>query len=141
MRYKVITNKEKILKITQSTESKPAQSFTPKSSETKGLESFRKWNDDGFSHLLLSVMSDKDVKTIANATSTTFSTGSLKTAWLKLNRNYKPKTGQYKIKLIQTYSFTYLDNISYPPEDWFKGLNQIRMAYKTSILSLSPTMT
>ena len=47
-----------------------------------------KANDNGFTHLILSVTADKDIDAVADAITTEFDTGCLKTAWDNLNKNY-----------------------------------------------------
>ena len=128
IRYKALAMKEKFDKVMLGTETRPMvgdpYNMTPQ--ETVAIKEFKKKNEDGFSHLLLSVTKEKDIQAIANSTTPEFPTGCIATAWDKLNHNYKPKTGQLKNELIQVFYSTYLDKMSYPPEPWFAGMNRIK---------------
>ena len=104
------------------TELKPVVTALPTTEETQKLKKLNEKNDDGYSHLLLTVSSNKDIRSVASATTTEQPTGCLPSAWTKLNKNYKPTTGRSKNELIQSFYSLYLDKMSYPPELWFNSV-------------------
>ena len=128
IRYKALATQHKFKDIMIGNDTKPVavDPANPTQNETKEVEDFMRRNNDGYSHLLLSVTKEKDIQAIAESTSLQFPEGSLKTAWEKLNRNYKPKTGRSKNELIQIFYGTYLNKMNYPPELWFSGMERIR---------------
>ena len=75
--------------------------------ETVGSDAAKlKLNDDGYSHLLLSVTGEKDIMTISESTTTALPKGCLETAWESLYKNYKPKTSKSKNEIIKKFYST-----------------------------------
>ena len=92
-------------------ETKPSVGATSTTEEQKEYKRIVKANDDGYSHLLLSVLSEKDIKAVAEATTSDFQSGCLKTAWEAIQSNYKPKTGRSKNELIRKFYNTFMNDM------------------------------
>ena len=85
-----------------------------------------KANDDGYTHLLLSVLSEKDIDAVHDATTAEYDTGCVKTAWENLAKNYKPKTIVSKTKMIKMFYEIELNKMEYPPDLLMSGIIRIQ---------------
>ena len=84
-----------------------------------------KANDDGYTHLLLIVLSEKDLDAVHDTTTSGYDTGCVKKAWENLAKNYKPKTIVSKTKMIKMFYDIELNKMEYPPDLFMAGM--IRM--------------
>jgi len=94
-------------------------------SSEEDKELFQLYNT-GYSHLILSVLSSKDIRAVDRASTEALPRGCLMTAWKNVNNNYKRKTVGAKDKLLTKFSKTRLDKMTMDPETWIIGLQGIQ---------------
>ena len=134
-RYKAMARTEKFADVMLGKETRPTtrvESVVASSStaavigNAEEYDRITKANDDGYTHLMLSVLSEKDVDAVYDATTTEYDTGCVKTAWENLAKNYKPKTIVSKTKLIKTFYEIELNKMEYPPDLFMAGMIRIQ---------------
>ena len=116
LKYKAVAQNLGHLEIMIGTDSVPKDTTDSEYIEKKKL------NDEGYSHLLLSVTSDNDILKVAESATADLQTRCLKTSWNSLQENYSPKTGRTKNELIDTFYTKRIHSMKVCSTKWINGM-------------------
>ena len=90
-------------------------------------QKYMKTNDLAYSMLNMAVKDEVSFGAIYNAKTLSLPTGCARTAWLNLEKIFKPKSSAKKHELEQAFNQSSLVKTSKNPDEWFAELERIRL--------------